>query len=249
MTERYGVKEVFDTLQGEGSRAGARSVFVRFSGCNLWTGSPLHRDAGKGACAAWCDTDFFKGVPLDLIALLAMMDNAWPTTAGAERWCVLSGGEPMLQVNAALTDALHAEGWKIAVETNGTVDSKVWDRLDHVACSPKGNTALVVPASRVDELKVVLPGSGLNFDGWKDDDLDAMAEHYARAALFVQPQDVLPDPSIVGTSLLKDGVEDEETNQLANMAFQQNLNGAIAFIRRRPRWRLSLQTHKLIGLP
>jgi organic radical activating enzyme len=114
----YSVREVFDTLQGEGGRAGARSVFVRFTGCNLWSGLPDKRSLGRGACAAWCDTNFVSGEKMTAMELEYRMSLEWPKgpdqVGRRGRWCVITGGEPTLQLDEELVDLLHAEGWYIA---------------------------------------------------------------------------------------------------------------------------------------
>ena len=249
---RYAIKEVFNTLQGEGSRVGQRSVFVRFSGCNLWDGRPLNREDGAGACALWCDTDFFKGRVLELEELLEKMDVAW-TPTGGERWCVLSGGEPLLQVDAALLDALHDAGWKIAIETNGTIDPGVLirGRLDHICVSPKRGT-LPTKLLEAHELKVVLPGCAPDrpAEGWTEEQLLELASagHWGR--MFVQPQDPIIDPTIVELTALKpsDAV-DSETLDIVAAAYAHHLQRCIEWVMRHPAWALSFQAHKYLSLP
>jgi len=179
---RYVVKEVFLTLQGEGKRAGTKAVFVRFSGCNLWDGHPLHRDRGKGPCAKWCDTDFFKGTPLDLDEIMHQVGTLWaPSHLHVDRWVVLTGGEPTLQIDNALVAALHRDGWRIAVETNGTVDNDALRLCDHICLSPKRGTAWQT-LGNAHEVKVVFPG------GWSEADLADVQQPFPGAELFVQPQ-------------------------------------------------------------
>ncbi len=161
----YAVKEMFYTLQGEGANAGRPAVFMRFSGCNLWTGLEKDRNKGPGGCSRWCDTDFvgtdgtvggkFKS-PEEVVAELW---KHWPRTeAGArgKRFVVCTGGEPLLQLDEALLSALNADGWSVAVETNGTIEippGKLW-----VTVSPKANAPLRV--TRGNELKLVFPQMG-----------------------------------------------------------------------------------------
>jgi len=240
----YVVKEIFDTVQGEGLRAGARSVFVRFAGCNLWNGRPDDRSKGTGACARWCDTDFVGGEKLDVAALLARMDAQWkpPESEDDERWCVLTGGEPMLQVDWPLVDALITAGWRIAVETNGTLDpddGKLLDVIDHLTVSPKVGGDLVRKCGT--ELKVVLPGAA-GSNGWSDADLDELARDGTWDALYVQPQDPILSTR-VGASFLHGsllGARDE---------YRANVERCLRWVRARPAWRLSLQLHKTIGIP
>ncbi|KKB64621.1 7-cyano-7-deazaguanine reductase [Robbsia andropogonis] len=151
----YSVKEVFHTLQGEGANAGRPAVFCRFSGCNLWTGREA--DRAEAVCQ-FCDTDFVGTdgenggkyrTPADLVAVVA---GLWPEGEG-QRFIVCTGGEPLLQLDAALIDALHQAGFTIAIETNGTIP--VPDGIDWVCVSPKMGSTLVV--TRGDELKVVVP--------------------------------------------------------------------------------------------
>lgn len=229
----YTVKSIFDTLQGEGHRTGARSVFVRFAGCNLWTGRPQDRGIGKGACSFWCDSDFFKGEKMGAPAILDRLDELWPKYGG-ERWCVLTGGEPFLQVDPDLVIFLHLNGWKIAAETNGTVD--VPEGIDWLTVSPKLGTDIVVKSCH--ELKVVLPGGS---DGWAVDALVEMAERLNAQHRFVQPQDAI-DPTQVEVSYL---VGKSAGQRQYELAAQQ----CVDFVKANPSWRLSLQTHKMLGLP
>ncbi|MFZ2989474.1 7-carboxy-7-deazaguanine synthase [Ideonella sp.] len=207
----YSVKEIFYTLQGEGAQAGRAAVFCRFAGCNLWSGREADR---ASAVCQFCDTDFVGtdgtlGGKFDTAAALAALVAAqWP--AGApNRLVVLTGGEPLLQVDEALVDALHAEGFRIAVETNGTVLPPAG--LDWLCVSPKAGSTLLVRSGQ--ELKVVVPQTGL--------DLDALAalpfEHH-----FLQPMD--------------------------GLLARQNAEWATARCMADPRWRLSVQTHKVLGL-
>jgi organic radical activating enzyme len=255
MSTRYAIKEVFDTLQGEGARTGARSVFVRLAGCNLWDGHPLHREAGAGACARWCDTDFAKGKPMDAAALLKLMDKEWAPQA-ERRWCVLTGGEPLLQVDDALLWTLRDAGWAVAIETNGTVtDLPMLTSIDHLCVSPKkGGVLNPLLLRAADELKVVLPGAVPGEAGWSDDELNALAG-VTSGLLFVQPQDPPLDPDVIGLTVLHRNAEeverrgiDEETTAAGAELYAQNLSRCMRVIERNARWRLSTQVHKTIGL-
>lgn len=207
----YAVKEMFLTLQGEGVNAGARAVFVRFAGCNLWSGR--EQDRATAVCR-FCDTDFVGtdglggGKFADAVALVAAVEEHWG--AGREaRFVVLTGGEPMLQVDDALVGALHAAGFRIAIESNGTLP--VHPGIDWVCISPKAGSAVVQQTG--DELKLVWPQAGIDpgeLEGW------AFRHH------LLQPLD---DP-----------------------AAEANREACIATVLERPRWRLSLQTHKMLGL-
>ncbi|MBN8844982.1 MAG: 7-carboxy-7-deazaguanine synthase [Sphingomonadales bacterium] len=207
----YAVKEIFLTLQGEGAQAGRRAVFCRFAGCNLWTGR--EQDRAKAVCK-FCDTDFvgtdgtLGGKYADAAALAGVIAESWGTGAD-DRYVVLTGGEPMLQVDAALIDALHAEGFTIAIESNGTHD--VPRSIDWICISPKAGSALVQTSG--DELKLVWPQPG--------SDIAALAE-LDFAHRLVQPLD--------------------DTNAAANV------QACIDLVMADPRWRLSLQTHKSLGL-
>lgn len=207
----YAVKEMFLTLQGEGMQAGRRAVFVRFAGCNLWSGREADRAAAQ---CRFCDTDFVGtdgdggGRFADASALAATARRLWGAD-GAGAYCVLTGGEPLLQVDAALVDALHAAGFTIAVETNGTIAAP--PGIDWICVSPKAGTAIVQTSGN--ELKLV----------WPQPDTDiARLESWAFDHFLVQPMDCAA----------------AETARAA----------AIALVMERPRWRLSLQTHKLLGL-
>ncbi|GAA5233118.1 7-carboxy-7-deazaguanine synthase [Verticiella sediminum] len=159
----YSVKEIFYTLQGEGANAGRPAVFCRFAGCNLWTGR--EEDRGKAICQ-FCDTDFVGtdgtlGGKFRAAAELAeRIAGQWPTADRAHRLVVLTGGEPLLQVDAALIDALHAQGFEIAVETNGSVEAPAG--LDWICVSPKAGAPWVQRSGH--ELKVVWPQPGLDLD-------------------------------------------------------------------------------------
>jgi len=152
----YSVKEIFYTLQGEGRNAGRASVFCRFAGCNLWSGREVDRE--KAVCT-FCDTDFvgMDGVNggrfADAPALAGAVRANWSGDATGRPLVVLTGGEPLLQVDAALIDALHAEGFEIAVETNGTIEPP--PGLDWICVSPKADAALAISGG--DELKLVYP--------------------------------------------------------------------------------------------
>src|SRR5690242_15703486 len=155
----YFVKEIFYTLQGEGAQVGRPAVFCRFTGCNLWTGREEHRSI---AVCQFCDTDFVGtdgpgGGKFDSAeSLAAAVSAAWTGDSDAERLVVCTGGEPLLQLDAAVIDALHSEGFRIAVETNGTV--AIPAGLDWVCVSPKAGSELTVTSG--DELKLVFPQNG-----------------------------------------------------------------------------------------
>lgn len=208
----YAVKEMFLTLQGEGANAGARAVFVRFAGCNLWSGRESDRVA---AICRFCDTDFVGmdgdggGRFADADALADAVERLWGTGRDA-RFVVVTGGEPMLQVDAALIDALHARGFRIAIESNGTLP--VPRAIDWICISPKAGSTVVQCTG--DELKLVWPQAGIDV---------AALEQWDFTHRLVQPMD------------------DAD-------ARADNLAAATGFALERPGWRLSLQTHKLLGL-
>lgn len=207
----YAVKEMFLTLQGEGMQAGRRAVFLRFAGCNLWSGREVDR---ASAICRFCDTDFVGtdgaggGKFADADAIAAAVSAFWGP-GEACRYIVLTGGEPMLQVDDSLVDALHAAGFEIAIETNGTLP--VHPGIDWVCVSPKAGSEVVQKSGN--ELKLIWPQAGSDYEtmeGWTFD-------HW-----LIQPLD---DPDAV-----------------------RNVEAAIAFVMERPQWRLSLQTHKALGL-
>lgn len=207
----YAVKEMFLTLQGEGVHAGRRAVFVRFAGCNLWSGR--EEDRATAICQ-FCDTDFVGvdgaggGRFADAAALVRAALGHWG--AGEDnRFVVLTGGEPMLQIDDALVDALHREGFSIAIETNGTLP--VHPGIDWVCVSPKAGSVVVQRSG--DELKLVWPQPG--------SDIDAI-EGWAFDHFLLQPLD--------------------------SATAERNRTEAIETVLARPRWKLSLQTHKLLGL-
>ncbi len=227
----YSVREVFNTLQGEGLRAGSRSVFVRLAGCNLWTGREADRAKGQGACAAWCDTDFAKGERMTAEQIVAAVDNAWLASTD-ERWVVLTGGEPCLQIDQPLIEAFKTADISVAVETNGTVDNEALALCDHVCLSPKlGSIWGTLSPAHVHEVKVVLPGGRDGVTGWSGLDFAMFEDLYPKAALFVQPCDFAAPDSTISVS-----------RRLAERS-------CIELVQRRPRWRLSIQVHKLVGLP
>jgi 7-carboxy-7-deazaguanine synthase (Cx14CxxC type) len=207
----YAVKEIFLTLQGEGAHAGRAAVFCRFAGCNLWSGR--EQDRASATCQ-FCDTDFV-GIDGTLGGRYATADDLADTIAAQwtgghdNRYVVLTGGEPMLQIDAALIDALHARDFTIAVETNGTIAPP--PGLDWICVSPKAGADLIVRNGH--ELKLVYPQPG------------APPERFAGLAFerfSLQPMD---GPDIA-----------------------QNTERAIAYCLDHPQWRLSVQTHKSLGI-
>jgi 7-carboxy-7-deazaguanine synthase (Cx14CxxC type) len=209
----YSIKEIFYTLQGEGAHAGRPAVFCRFSGCNLWTGREA--DRATSVCQ-FCDTDFVGtdgergGKFKQAEALAAEIDSLWPTSHTASKYVVFTGGEPLLQLDAALIDAMHARGFTIAIETNGTLP--VPEGVDWICVSPKMGSTLVV--EKGSEIKVVIPQIGQDLAAYEGLDF----EHF-----YVQAMD----------------------GPLAS----QNIRLAIETCRANPKWKLSLQTHKLLQIP
>jgi len=207
----YAVKEIFYTLQGEGVHTGRAAVFCRFAGCNLWSG---HEQDRAAAVCQFCDTDFVGtdgdggGKFASADELAAAVAAKWPNADAARRFVVCTGGEPLLQLDAALIDALHRKNFMIAIETNGTI--AVPAGIDWVCVSPKANAPLVV--TRGDELKVVYP----------QEIEPGVYEGMEFAHFFVQPMD--------GENA------------------QEAVQAAIRYCAEHPRWRLSLQTHKLLGI-
>lgn len=217
----YALKESFLTLQGEGAQAGRLAVFLRFSGCNNWSGRAEDRDQGPADCSRWCDTEFVGtdgdgGGRFDLPDLLGRVRSLWPANAQG-MYVVLTGGEPALQVDQALVDGLHAMGATVAIETNGSLALPAG--IDWVCVSPKRlmNGSPQPLAVRVgQELKVVWPQPGIALE---------TLESLAFTHFFLQPMDSPSD-------------ELATANQAACM--QE--------VKLRPKWRLCLQQHKLLGI-
>jgi 7-carboxy-7-deazaguanine synthase len=209
----YSVKEMFYTLQGEGAHAGRPAVFLRFSGCNLWSGR--EQDRTRAVCT-FCDTDFIGtngegGGKFDDAAGLAHAVAAlWPDRAQGIPYVVCTGGEPLLQLDAHLIDALHMQGFEIGVETNGTLAAPAG--IDWLCVSPKANAALVQQSGH--ELKLVYPQDLATPDRFIALDFKNF---------FLQPMD--------------------------GAATTQNTAAAVAYCLAHPQWRLSLQTHKMLGIP
>jgi len=217
----YAVKEIYYTLQGEGANSGRPAVFLRFAGCNLWTGLERDRDKGPGGCSRWCDTDFVGtdgpggGRFASAQELLRAVQSHWP--GGAEQreqavrpFVVCTGGEPLLQLDEPLLAGFNACGWQVAAETNGTVPpppGELW-----LTVSPKAQASLRV--THGSELKLVYPQLGAEPEQFET----LSFEHF-----FLQPLD---GPDRVRNTTL-----------------------AMQYCLRHPRWRLSLQTHKILGIP
>ncbi len=208
----YAVKELFYTLQGEGAQTGRPAVFLRFAGCNLWTGREEDRE---DATCRFCDTDFVGtdgpggGKFATPDALADRVKAAWPE-AGGRPYVVCTGGEPLLQLDEPLIQALHRRGFEVAVETNGTQEPPAG--LDWICVSPKADAPLVLRSGQ--ELKLVFPQIG------------AEPERFAQLAFehfFLQPMD--------------------------GPTREANTQAALRYCLEHPRWRLSLQTHKLLGIP
>jgi 7-carboxy-7-deazaguanine synthase (Cx14CxxC type) len=209
----YAVKEIFLTVQGEGGQAGRPAVFLRFSGCNLWSGREI--DRAEAVCT-FCDTDFVGmdgaggGRFDDAEALAEAVAGKWRGGSGSRGLVVCTGGEPLLQLDAPLIAALHARGFEIAVETNGTIAAP--EGVDWICVSPKADATLEQTSGQ--ELKLVFPQPGVD---------PARFEGLAFERFYLQPMDGL----------------DRDANTQA----------AVAYCLDHPRWRLSVQTHKYIGVP
>jgi 7-carboxy-7-deazaguanine synthase (Cx14CxxC type) len=208
----YAAKEMFLTLQGEGVQAGSKAVFLRFAGCNLWSGR--EQDRASAQCS-FCDTDFVGtdgeggGKFADAESLAARVAQCWGDGV-EQRLVVVTGGEPMLQLDSALVEALHARGFRVAAESNGTLVAT--PGIDWLCVSPKAGTEVVQRTG--DELKLVWPQSGID---------PAELESWGFDHFLVQPMDCA--------------------------AGQAARDASIALVMERPRWRLSLQAHKALGLP
>jgi 7-carboxy-7-deazaguanine synthase len=212
----YAVKEIYYTLQGEGANAGRPAVFLRFTGCNLWTGLDKDRDKGPGGCSRWCDTNFVGsdgpggGKFKSAIELVKAVREHWPKASGRTRSLVVcTGGEPLLQLDESLISGLHKAGFEVAVETNGTVEPP--EGIDWTTVSPKAGSQLQL--TRGNELKLVFP---------QEDAEPGRFEALDFGRFYLQPMD---------------GKNAAENTRLA-----------LEYCLAHPQWRLSLQTHKFLGI-
>ena len=206
----YRIKEIYFTQQGEGSNTGRDFVFVRFSGCNLWSGKEKNR---KSAICQFCDTDFYgtdgiNGGVYSAQQLIEKIKSLW-VSRDDNIAVVLTGGEPLLQVNDELVAALKQEEIYIAVETNGTLDAP--DHIDWICMSPKANTEIKL--KKGNEIKVIFPQESLDPEKFSLFDF---------SEFYLQPMD--------------------------SNKYQENLNATITYCQKNPKWKLSLQTHKILGI-
>ena len=206
----YRIKEIYFTQQGEGSNTGRDFVFVRFSGCNLWSGKEKNR---KSAICQFCDTDFYgtdgiNGGVYSAKQLIEKIKSLWVSRDDSIA-VVLTGGEPLLQVNDQLVAALKQEQIYIAVETNGTLDAP--DHIDWICMSPKANTEIKL--KKGNEIKVIFPQESLDPEKFSLFDF---------SEFYLQPMD--------------------------SNKYQENLNATITYCQKNPKWKLSLQTHKILGI-
>ena len=206
----YRIKEIYFTQQGEGSNTGRDFVFVRFSGCNLWSGKEKNR---KSAICQFCDTDFYgtdgiNGGVYSAKQLIEKIKSLW-ISRDDNIAVVLTGGEPLLQVNDELVAALKQEEIYIAVETNGTLDAP--DHIDWICMSPKANTEIKL--KKGNEIKVIFPQESLDPEKFSLFDF---------SEFYLQPMD--------------------------SNKYQENLNATITYCQKNPKWKLSLQTHKILGI-
>jgi len=209
---KYSVKEIYYTLQGEGYHTGRPAVFIRFSGCNLWTG---HENDRSGAICNWCDTDFvgtngINGGKLSAEEVINTINSLWIGNVQTEPYVVCTGGEPLLQMDESLIEAIHKAGFEIGLETNGTMIPP--DGIDWICVSPKTNADLVLKNGN--ELKVVYPQCGMN---------PRMHEKLKFDHFYIQPMD---------------GIDQKN-----------NIKRSKKFVLDHPKWKLSLQTHKILGIP
>jgi len=208
----YKIKEIYYTIQGEGFHTGRPAVFIRFSGCNLWNG--LEKDR-KGAICNWCDTDFvgtngINGGKHSALKIKDIVTNVWLINESAKPYVILTGGEPLLQVDEHLINILHDAGFEIGLETNGTIVPP--NGIDWICVSPKANAKLKL--NKGNELKIVYPQCGINPIVYENLEFDYF---------YIQPMD--------------------GKNQELTIKKSEN------FIMKHPKWRLSLQTHKILGIP
>ena len=209
---KYSVKEIYYTLQGEGYHTGRPAVFIRFSGCNLWTG---HEKDRSGAICNWCDTDFvgtngINGGKFSAEEITNIINSLWKGNVQTEPYVICTGGEPLLQMDESLIKAIHKAGFEIGLETNGTMIQP--DGIDWICVSPKANADLVLKNGN--ELKVVYPQCGMN---------PRMHEKLKFDHFYIQPMD---------------GIDQKN-----------NIKRSEKFVLDHPKWKLSLQTHKILGIP
>ena len=209
---KYSVKEIYYTLQGEGYHTGRPAVFIRFSGCNLWTG---HEKDRSGAICNWCDTDFvgtngINGGRFSAEEITNIINSLWKGNVQTEPYVICTGGEPLLQMDESLIKAIHKAGFEIGLETNGTMIPP--DGIDWICVSPKANADLVLKNGN--ELKVVYPQCGMN---------PRMHEKLKFDHFYIQPMD---------------GIDQNN-----------NIKRSEKFVLDHPKWKLSLQTHKILGIP
>jgi len=208
----YTLKEIFYTIQGEGMHTGRPAIFLRFAGCNLWTGHEKHRIS---AICTFCDTDFVgtdgeNGGKYEIDGLLDIIQSLWPKTSNTKPYLVLTGGEPAMQLDQKLLDAFHSQGFIVSIETNGTMPLP--EGIDWICVSPKSNTLLTITEG--DELKLVYPQA------------DALPENFSHLGFkrfSLQPMD---GPDV-----------------------KQNIQKVIDYCKSNPQWQVSLQTHKILGIP
>ena len=208
----YTVKEIYFTLQGEGYHTGRPAVFIRFTGCNLWTGLEWDR---QSAICDWCDTDFVgtdgpNGGKYSATEITNIISDLWPESQSSRPYIVCTGGEPLLQMDNTLIETIHDAGFEIGLETNGTILPP--QGIDWICVSPKSKADFIL--KKGNELKIVFPQSGIN--PRQHENLEF--EHF-----FIQPMD---------------GEKQKE-----------NIKKSEEFVFKHPQWKLSLQTHKIVGIP
>ena len=208
----YKIKEIYFTLQGEGFYTGRPAIFVRFSGCNLWSGR--EKDRNRAICD-WCDTDFvgedgINGGKYSKNEIINIITKLWKKDVLSNPYVVCTGGEPLLQLDENLIKAIHIAGFEIGIETNGTIIPP--DGIDWICVSPKANANLILKNGN--ELKVVYPQYGMN---------PRIHEKLKFDHFYIQPMD--------------------GTNQ------KDNIRKSEKFVANHPKWKLSLQTHKILGIP
>ena len=208
----YTVKEIYFTLQGEGYHTGRPAVFIRFTGCNLWTGLEWDR---QSAICDWCDTDFVgtdgpNGGKYSATEITNIITDLWPESQSSRPYIVCTGGEPLLQMDNTLIETIHYAGFEIGLETNGTMLPP--QGIDWICVSPKSKANFIL--KKGNELKIVFPQSGINPQQHENLEFD----HF-----FIQPMD---------------GEKQKE-----------NIKKSEEFVFKHPQWKLSLQTHKIVGIP